>query len=474
MGTTQFGSQMDNGSYQLRQMYRKKGDAVWHYCLNAFAKYYRAEIKGNEMVVDVVDANFVNVFVGLDGSLVGSEYGCYLDKDSSANVRADIHLIGDSGRKTIAICTDDELKNVVYSFEADIVDTPSHELSGNMTLNDLIIKDYAHYAAGDGSLPVTVVVKNEKDEKFDDQIFFVIGSFRDHYETEIMGSMPVVLEPGEEKAFDYRVKNLKKGQEYTVEACYFSCADLITMDSYKFRCFNAGLKVDSVYFNTVKTGRWSSYAYADVENTGDAHWDWLLMSVGETETIVDLDLNPGERGTVRFLIFMETPGDYEVKIYSSWGGEGVFYTGTISVGEPSSRELTCKTGYKEAVMVNDEWGILRNSLAGTAPVVTLQVKNEGENVYDDDILLLMNYYNEQDEHSECEKFIRAEVAPGDSADMAVTFPDMGKDGVMSWCIIIAIMTWFIWVIRSVCLGCLWTLRGCEWSERNGILRGFMA
>ena len=459
--TTQFGSQMDDGSYQLRQMYRRKGDIIWHYCLNAYANYYRAEIKGNEMVVDIVDvnavndfkvnsvsvegewrsgrtvvfdvnltntsdANFVNVFVGLDGSLVGSEYGCYLDKDSSANVRADIHLIGDSGRKTITICSDDELKNVVYSFEADIVDTPSQELSGNMTLNDLIIKDYAHYAAGDGSLPVTVVVKNEKDEKFDDQIFFVIGSYRDHYETEIMGSMSVVLEPGEEKAFDYRVKNLKKGQEYTVEACYFSSADLITLDSYKFRCFNAGLKVDSVYFNTVKTGRWSSYAYADVENTGDAHWDWLLMSVGEEETSAELDLNPGERGTVRFPIFMETPGDYEVKIYSSWGGEGVFYTGTISVGEPSSQELTCKTGFKDAVMVNDEWGIPRNSLAGTAPVVTLQVKNEGENVYDDDVLLLMNYYNEQDEHSEYEKFIHAEVTPGDGVDLAVAFPDMGK------------------------------------------------
>ena len=448
------GSQLSDGYYQLRQLFRQRG-GDWTACLYAYRYYYLAVISGNQLTVTPVDsekgADYIVNGISFDGDLIANRqvtlnvkitntghtylnhvYVCidgvlwtvnggYSNPGESTTIPVEFTLDRAGGHKTITICKDANQTNVLYTLEVDVAESSETKLSGTLTADSMTILGYTGYVNGTGELDVTLKVRNDATETFDDRIYYVATTFRDRLESFICGNSKVKLAPGEEAECHKTLTGLIPGSTYTISAHYFSgpyIQDLSEIINFYYGK-KAGLEVVSVEHGKLKKGRMVPVKI-HLRNTGEVMYENLFYSLNGCEPISFFNgkFKPGNEQVFYFTLQPNQSGKQELKICSDWEGNCAFYQESVEVGTPSAQTLSCSTSFSGMTTYNN-----KNYVPGDILEAVLHMKNEGSNLYDDDIILRLTKRTESDmiekEYEEMQLSIT--LAPGDSIDLHKVF-----------------------------------------------------
>ena len=456
-----FGAGLTDGTYQLRQIFRQQGDSEWTTCLYAYRYYYLATINNNQLTVTPIDSEkgadftvnsasfegeliafrevtlnvninntghtYLNkVYVCIDGVL-WSTGGGYCNPGENATVPVTFTLGREGGHKVVTICADANQTKVLYTLEVDVADSPEVHLSGSIKADGMRTLGYTGYVDGNGQLPITLHVRNDGNNTFSDRIYFILWTMEDRYVGKVAGNLLVHLEPGEERELYYILEDLSPGRTYTLDAMYF-CQDYQKSVDEIINFYygkKAEIEVVSVEHGKLKQGRYVPFNVR-LRNTGGVMFEDLFYSLNGSEPSRFLGgkFKLGEEREFRFIIIPDETsplGKQELTLCTDWDGNSVFYSEVVDVGEALPQSISCTTSFVGMVPHKE-----KNYVAGNRLEAVLHLKNEGTNVYDDDIILHLTQRSENDNiEAEYEDVLLSlSLAPGDSIDLRHAFEEM--------------------------------------------------
>lgn len=257
-GNLSFGANLDNGIYELREMYRYPGETEWKKCGLYNDNILLAEISGNNLtlkyssdlentikinkvtvngvkktgrnmsaVINWTNNGYVNenpfyVWLGSDSEFAAA-VSSYLESGKTEDLEI-AFTSKNAGTLTLAISTDYDKQNIVYQTEITIEQSLPQSLETNITIEG------EKYMTIEGTtINATLTFKNTGNNVYDDLIVFQLQHIDDDW-NYIGDPVEVVkninLAAGEQTQVNVQFPDLIAGEKYYLVAYYFSSGSI--------------------------------------------------------------------------------------------------------------------------------------------------------------------------------------------------------------------------------------------------------
>ena len=253
-GNLSFGANLDNGIYELRELYRYPGETEWKKCGLYNDNILLAEISGNNLtlkyssdiekaikinevtvngvkktgrnmsaVINWTNNGYVNenpfyVWLGSDSEFAAA-VSSYLESGKTEDLEI-AFTSKNAGTLTLAISTDYDKQNIVYQTEITIEQSLPQSLETNMT-----IEGEKNMTIEGTTINATFTFKNTGNNVYDDLIVFQLQHIDDDW-NYIGDPVEVVkninLAAGEQTQVNVQFPDLIAGEKYYLVAYYFS------------------------------------------------------------------------------------------------------------------------------------------------------------------------------------------------------------------------------------------------------------
>ena len=253
-GNLSFGANLDNGIYELREMYRYPGETEWKKCGLYNDNILLAEISGNNLtlkyssdlentikinkvtvngvkktgrnmsaVINWTNNGYVNenpfyVWLGSDSEFAAA-VSSYLESGKTEDLEI-AFTSKEAGTLTLAISTDYDKQNIVYQTEITIEQSLPQSLETSMT-----IEGEKNMTIEGTTINATFTFKNTGNNVYDDLIVFQLQHIDDDW-NYIGDPVEVVkninLAAGEQTQVNVQFPDLIAGEKYYLVAYYFS------------------------------------------------------------------------------------------------------------------------------------------------------------------------------------------------------------------------------------------------------------
>ena len=257
-GNLSFGANLDNGIYELRELYRYPGETEWKKCGLYNDNILLAEISGNKLtlkyssdiekaikinevtvngvkktgrnmsaVINWTNNGYVNenpfyVWLGSDSEFAAA-VSSYLESGKTEDLEI-AFTSKEAGTLTLAISTDYDKQNIVYQTEITIEQSLPQSLETNITIEG------EKYMTIEGTtINATFTFKNTGNNVYDDLIVFQLQHIDDDW-NYIGDPVEVVkninLAAGEQTQVNVQFPDLIAGEKYYLVAYYFSSGSI--------------------------------------------------------------------------------------------------------------------------------------------------------------------------------------------------------------------------------------------------------
>ncbi|SFO50419.1 C10 family peptidase [Prevotella sp. tf2-5] len=253
-GNLSFGANLDNGIYELRELYRYPGETEWKKCGLYNDNILLAEISGNNLtlkyssdiekaikinevtvngvkktgrnmsaVINWTNNGYVNenpfyVWLGSDSEFAAA-VSSYLESGKTEDLEI-AFTSKNAGTLTLAISTDYDKQNIVYQTEITIEQSLPQSLETSMT-----IEGEKNMTIEGTTINATFTFKNTGNNVYDDLIVFQLQHIDDDW-NYIGDPVEVVkninLAAGEQTQVNVQFPDLIAGEKYYLVAYYFS------------------------------------------------------------------------------------------------------------------------------------------------------------------------------------------------------------------------------------------------------------
>ena len=257
-GNLSFGANLDNGIYELRELYRYPGETEWKKCGLYNDNILLAEISGNNLtlkyssdiekaikinevtvngvkktgrnmsaVINWTNNGYVNenpfyVWLGSDSEFAAA-VSSYLESGKTEDLEI-AFTSKEAGTLTLAISTDYDKQNIVYQTEITIEQSLPQSLETNITIEG------EKYMTIEGTtINATFTFKNTGNNVYDDLIVFQLQHIDEDW-NYIGDPVEVVkninLAAGEQTQVNVQFPDLIAGEKYYLVAYYFSSGSI--------------------------------------------------------------------------------------------------------------------------------------------------------------------------------------------------------------------------------------------------------
>lgn len=257
-GNLSFGANLDNGVYELRQMYRYPGETEWKKCGFYDGNILLAEISGNDLTLkyssEIENAIMINevtvngvkktgrsmsavinwtnngyanenpfyVWLGSNTDFVAAA-SSYLENGKTEDLEI-AFTSQEAGTLTLAISTDYNKQNIIYQTEITIEQSLPQSLQ-----TDIAIEGAKNMTIEGTTINATFTFTNNGDYVYDDQIVLRLQHIDDDW-NYIGNPMEVVkninLAVGEQTQVNVQFPDLTAGAQYNLVAYYFSSGNV--------------------------------------------------------------------------------------------------------------------------------------------------------------------------------------------------------------------------------------------------------
>ena len=257
-GNLSFGANLDNGIYELRELYRYPGETEWKKCGLYNDNILLAEISGNNLtlkyssdiekaikinevtvngvkktgrnmsaVINWTNNGYVNenpfyVWLGSDSEFAAA-VSSYLESGKTEDLEI-AFTSKNAGTLTLAISTDYDKQNIVYQTEITIEQSLPQSLETSMT-----IEGEKNMTIEGTTINATFTFKNTGNNVYDDLIVFQLQHIDDDW-NYIGDPVEVVkninLAAGEQTQVNVQFPDLIAGEKYYLVAYYFSSGSI--------------------------------------------------------------------------------------------------------------------------------------------------------------------------------------------------------------------------------------------------------
>lgn len=257
-GNLSFGANLDNGIYELRELYRYPGETEWKKCGLYNDNILLAEISGNNLtlkyssdiekaikinevtvngvkktgrnmsaVINWTNNGYVNenpfyVWLGSDSEFAAA-VSSYLESGKTEDLEI-AFTSKEAGTLTLAISTDYDKQNIVYQTEITIEQSLPQSLETSMT-----IEGEKNMTIEGTTINATFTFKNTGNNVYDDLIVFQLQHIDDDW-NYIGDPVEVVkninLAAGEQTQVNVQFPDLIAGEKYYLVAYYFSSGSI--------------------------------------------------------------------------------------------------------------------------------------------------------------------------------------------------------------------------------------------------------
>ena len=257
-GNLSFGANLDNGIYELRELYRYPGETEWKKCGLYNDNILLAEISGNKLtlkyssdiekaikinevtvngvkktgrnmsaVINWTNNGYVNenpfyVWLGSDSEFAAA-VSSYLESGKTEDLEI-AFTSKEAGTLTLAISTDYDKQNIVYQTEITIEQSLPQSLETSMT-----IEGEKNMTIEGTTINATFTFKNTGNNVYDDLIVFQLQHIDDDW-NYIGDPVEVVkninLAAGEQTQVNVQFPDLIAGEKYYLVAYYFSSGSI--------------------------------------------------------------------------------------------------------------------------------------------------------------------------------------------------------------------------------------------------------
>ena len=247
-----FGSNLADGSYQIRHIYKYPNSEIWQTCYDAYLNYIVATISGTTMTLqnavspDVQEADYIvndvsfspgihnnnitmvtvnltntgntnqellNFWAKTSGCPQGYDLICgFIPPGETGNVVFPTDL-NEKGEVTLCISSKINYENVRW----EKVVTMPEEPECMLTCTDYSIKKFENGILKDSKLQITLTIKNTGDNIFNGVISYILGEDIDDTKifTEVVRQLQsLTLNAGESTTFDAIIPHLDNNERY--------------------------------------------------------------------------------------------------------------------------------------------------------------------------------------------------------------------------------------------------------------------
>ena len=187
---------------------------------------------------------------------------------------------------------------------------------------------------------------------------------------------------------------------------------------------SSDITVNNVSFSpsSIEKGR-AVEVTVNLTNNGDAFQELVCFWLGnKMTTLVCGSVEPGKTGNVKLHFVPKTEGVISYRITTDEYGNNVIWEGSITVEAPKPQSLS-------GTMSIDGFDTNYGVLSGNKLRVRAQVTNEGENIYDNQIVLYL--YQQVPGTNQGSRFaiksVPAVIQPGETKEVVLTVPDLNID-----------------------------------------------
>ena len=253
-GNLSFGANLDNGIYELRELYRYPGETEWKKCGLYNDNILLAEISGNNLtlkyssdiekaikinevtvngvkktgrnmsaVINWTNNGYVNenpfyVWLGSDSEFAAA-VSSYLESGKTEDLEI-AFTSKNAGTLTLAISTDYDKQNIVYQTEITIEQSLPQELQ-----TDLSIEGEKNMTIEGTTINATATLKNTGSYGYDDQIIFHLQQIDDDWNyigdpVEVIKDINLAV--GAQTQVTAQFPDLIAGAQYYLTVYYFS------------------------------------------------------------------------------------------------------------------------------------------------------------------------------------------------------------------------------------------------------------
>ena len=188
--------------------------------------------------------------------------------------------------------------------------------------------------------------------------------------------------------------------------------------------FSTDIVVNSVSYSPypLEAGK-AAEVTVNFTNNGDAFQELIRLQVNsQYVTYVCGSVEPGQTGTVKlhFVPDVNVFGEnVPIKIIAKGKKDIVVWSGTVNIEAPKPQSLS-------GTMTVDRYDVDNNVMSGNRLCVHAQLKNEGTNIYDNQITLgVFKYIEGQTKHpSFASTSMHVNIQPGETKDFVLTVPNL--------------------------------------------------